>query len=138
MIVVGPPPLTPLSTALQQERQLEPKKPPPPRHEVIGELTGESQRSVKVKLNDTEEEEIWIDGEKGPLSIQLNGSMRLGAGSGVGRFKSGQIGHEGSKAWEKMGRTERECWLVTLAKRQRAMRERQGLPFSTMHATGAW
>mmetsp|Transcript_118219 Transcript_118219/g.314585 ORF Transcript_118219/g.314585 Transcript_118219/m.314585 type:complete len:135 (-) Transcript_118219:105-509(-) len=120
MIVVGPPPLRPYQVVQRELTLLEEGPPPkqPPAPKVVGDILGDEERAVKVIFEGVYEEELHIDGEKGPMVKQLNGAQQHGS-SGLGRYQDGRVGHEGSKAWKEMGRTERELWLIRIAKRQR-------------------
>mmetsp|Transcript_29679 Transcript_29679/g.91364 ORF Transcript_29679/g.91364 Transcript_29679/m.91364 type:complete len:151 (+) Transcript_29679:55-507(+) len=126
LIIVGPPPLCPISRRVDEITTAQGGRAKPPALQPIplkGDVGGDGQRSVYVTI-DGDEVEVYIDGEKGPIMVQLNGSHRHGE-SGLGRYQDGQIGHEGSKAWADMGRTERECHIVRIAKRQKAVQERR-------------
>mmetsp|Transcript_78384 Transcript_78384/g.181857 ORF Transcript_78384/g.181857 Transcript_78384/m.181857 type:complete len:126 (+) Transcript_78384:57-434(+) len=89
---------------------------------ISGKISGDE---VRVCL-DGEEEEVRVDGEKGPAWLQLNGTTRQMEGRSDGRVHMGhRSGHEHLKPWSSMGTTERETLLIITAKRQRRLRERQ-------------
>merc|ERR1719221_2589176 len=83
-------------------------------------MLGGNQRMVKVDV-DGEEEEVFIDAENGPMWLDATGRYLRGQND-TGRFNLGNSGHEGSKAWYAMSKTEREVLLIRIARRQKAMK----------------
>ena len=69
---------------------------------------------------DQEEEEVQMDPDKGPLVMQLDGSMtHLQPVRGIAG--GGQIGE---KLWPQMSSTEQTCALYICAKKNRYIKER--------------
>mmetsp|Transcript_82747 Transcript_82747/g.242731 ORF Transcript_82747/g.242731 Transcript_82747/m.242731 type:complete len:184 (+) Transcript_82747:38-589(+) len=84
-------------------------------------MEGEGLRVVKVQLQYGEEEELALDGERGPLFVKTDGSLELSASPGCA-IKGGPMGPGRRKAWRHLSNTEREYVLISAAKRQQALR----------------
>ncbi|CAE7509090.1 unnamed protein product [Symbiodinium natans] len=75
---------------------------------------------VMVSVSQEEEEEVQMDPEKGPLVMQLDGSMtHLQTIRGIAG--GGQVSE---KLWPQMTATEQTCALYICAKKNRYVKER--------------
>merc|ERR1712048_946801 len=99
-----------------------------PDHILPGQqLCGEDVKAVKVYV-DGQEEEVQMDGLRGPLWVQSAGWPRHGElGTGRVRMPWAPKSNECTKAWCELSASEHEIHLIITAKRQRRMRESSGL-----------
>lgn len=91
--------------------------------EVHDDLRGDHNRVVRVSLEDGEEEEMFIEGDQGPLFLN-NGKVQYGE-TGDGRYgPPGPNFHGHGKHWSEMSPSERSNWLIASARRQHCIRQR--------------
>merc|ERR1712190_235714 len=93
--------------------------------ELVGDVKSDARRSVRVDLGlgDGEIEEIFIDGEDGPICIQLSWALWRGP-EGDSRFGPvSWLMHGHGKHWNELSPSERERYIYMMAKRQKSIRE---------------
>mmetsp|Transcript_93292 Transcript_93292/g.200215 ORF Transcript_93292/g.200215 Transcript_93292/m.200215 type:complete len:158 (+) Transcript_93292:99-572(+) len=102
-------------------------------HIITGEILGDEVRSIAVSI-DGKEESVQINGEMGPAVIQLDGRTR-NCNLDDGRMKQQKMyggvwsvkPNDMSKHWREATTSEREVYIIQVAKRQRRVKERFGL-----------
>mmetsp|Transcript_25607 Transcript_25607/g.51661 ORF Transcript_25607/g.51661 Transcript_25607/m.51661 type:complete len:160 (-) Transcript_25607:85-564(-) len=92
---------------------------------IDGDIMSNSDRSLKVSV-DGVVETVYLNGEEGPLWFNLASQPHNGP-RGRGRWQMTETrghGHEGTKAWSGMSKTEREILIIRVARYQQSLRRR--------------
>uniref|UniRef100_A0A7S2DYQ0 Uncharacterized protein n=1 Tax=Alexandrium andersonii TaxID=327968 RepID=A0A7S2DYQ0_9DINO len=90
---------------------------------IEGDITGNDGRKVKVRIHGWEED-IYINGSEGPIWMSPQLQPQNGH-RGTGRWQmtvTRSHGHEGTKHWSDMTKTERELIIARTAKHNHAYR----------------
>mmetsp|Transcript_13750 Transcript_13750/g.41034 ORF Transcript_13750/g.41034 Transcript_13750/m.41034 type:complete len:174 (+) Transcript_13750:52-573(+) len=103
----------------------EPLPPPPqlpPQSQLVsGALFGKKVRKAKVQVDDHDPEEVWIDGERGPMWVKPDGRVWHGPDT-VGRWGNENGQHGAGRHWADLGTSGRKTALVITGKHQREVR----------------
>merc|ERR1712192_180933 len=80
---------------------------------------------VKVPLSDGTEEEVYIDPNRGPLIVNMNGTTQVWTTHDSGKVQF--IYHFGTNCpWKDYTKTEIEVIIIQVAKKTRALKKRMG------------